>query len=249
MPAKIPDTATCLTCGYALRSLPINVCPECGRTFDPADPRTYKPGPKSPWWHAFAGPPPGYFRWPLVIYTVFLLFDSSSPGLPTQLFPLFIVSMALTVCGAPLYVLVLLLDYGLRIAVRTGYGRHFDELSQQPEKSPKKWAVAPLCLAVLLSIGVFDFPLRIRFALSRPALERAAEAYLDGTRTNTGGQWIGLFRVEKISVNKSIPGPPHVFFETGFTLIDEIGFLYAPNRKGNALTPDVLPDPWYIYET
>jgi rubrerythrin len=31
---------TCRDCGYALFGLPENRCPECGRAFDPADPRT-----------------------------------------------------------------------------------------------------------------------------------------------------------------------------------------------------------------
>ena len=31
----------CLECGYALKALTHNVCPECGRTFDPAKPETY----------------------------------------------------------------------------------------------------------------------------------------------------------------------------------------------------------------
>jgi len=39
--ATIPATARCLSCGYLLRGLPSPVCPECGRTFDPADTTTY----------------------------------------------------------------------------------------------------------------------------------------------------------------------------------------------------------------
>ncbi len=31
----------CLGCGYNLRGLPENRCPECGRTFDPDDPQSY----------------------------------------------------------------------------------------------------------------------------------------------------------------------------------------------------------------
>src|SRR5687767_6979345 len=31
----------CLRCFYDLRGLPENRCPECGRFFDPDDPRTY----------------------------------------------------------------------------------------------------------------------------------------------------------------------------------------------------------------
>jgi len=42
-------TATCRGCGYALRDLPEPRCPECGRTFDPRDPRTMRvPGWKPP---------------------------------------------------------------------------------------------------------------------------------------------------------------------------------------------------------
>jgi hypothetical protein len=33
----------CLGCGYDLRGLPENRCPECGRPFAPNDPRTYTP--------------------------------------------------------------------------------------------------------------------------------------------------------------------------------------------------------------
>lgn len=38
---ELPITACCLKCGYLLRGLPEAICPECGQSFDPADPRTY----------------------------------------------------------------------------------------------------------------------------------------------------------------------------------------------------------------
>lgn len=40
------NEATCLGCGYRLRGLPEPRCPECGRPFDPDDPRTMHVG----WW-------------------------------------------------------------------------------------------------------------------------------------------------------------------------------------------------------
>jgi len=43
----IPTDAQCLSCGYALRGLPAPVCPECGRGFDPADPSTFDPAPRT----------------------------------------------------------------------------------------------------------------------------------------------------------------------------------------------------------
>src|SRR5690606_34450333 len=35
----------CLTCGYRLDELNVPRCPECGRSFDPRDPRTYSTKP------------------------------------------------------------------------------------------------------------------------------------------------------------------------------------------------------------
>ena len=42
MPTRIPDSAVCLDCGYLLRGLPEEKCPECGRPFDADDPNTYE---------------------------------------------------------------------------------------------------------------------------------------------------------------------------------------------------------------
>ena len=33
----------CLTCHYNLRNLVEHRCPECGRAFDPSDPKTFNP--------------------------------------------------------------------------------------------------------------------------------------------------------------------------------------------------------------
>lgn len=44
------DEAFCLGCGYRLRALPEHRCPECGRVFDPTDPRTMSfVRPLRPW--------------------------------------------------------------------------------------------------------------------------------------------------------------------------------------------------------
>jgi hypothetical protein len=40
-PIELPADACCCGCGYALRDLPEPRCPECGRAFDPARPRSY----------------------------------------------------------------------------------------------------------------------------------------------------------------------------------------------------------------
>ncbi len=43
--ATILENARCLTCEYQLQGLPEPVCPECGRSFDPADPCTFDTRP------------------------------------------------------------------------------------------------------------------------------------------------------------------------------------------------------------
>ncbi len=37
-----PDLAYCRSCGYLLRGLEAPFCPECGTSFDPGDPTTYR---------------------------------------------------------------------------------------------------------------------------------------------------------------------------------------------------------------
>ncbi|MCG3126618.1 MAG: hypothetical protein CHACPFDD_01469 [Phycisphaerae bacterium] len=46
MLGDLPATACCRGCGYLLRGLPAPVCPECGRSFDPTDPRSFLPSPR-----------------------------------------------------------------------------------------------------------------------------------------------------------------------------------------------------------
>src|SRR5215207_7045524 len=41
--ARLP-IGLCLDCGYALHGLPEPRCPECGRAFDPLDPKTMNMG-------------------------------------------------------------------------------------------------------------------------------------------------------------------------------------------------------------
>jgi hypothetical protein len=50
----LPESASCLGCGYALRGLPEARCPECGRRFNPIAPSTMKPPPPPlpPEWRA-----------------------------------------------------------------------------------------------------------------------------------------------------------------------------------------------------
>jgi hypothetical protein len=41
VPSRYTDHVHCKTCNYPLTNLAERRCPECGRAFDPADPRTW----------------------------------------------------------------------------------------------------------------------------------------------------------------------------------------------------------------
>ena len=45
-PVNASPNMFCRSCGYALIGLPANRCPECGRDFDPADPKTFLARPR-----------------------------------------------------------------------------------------------------------------------------------------------------------------------------------------------------------
>ena len=45
MKGEHPTPMRCKACGYDLRSLPERRCPECGRRFDPGNPRTFLANP------------------------------------------------------------------------------------------------------------------------------------------------------------------------------------------------------------
>jgi hypothetical protein len=60
LPSTPPDNALCLGCGYALRALPENRCPECGRGFNPADPTSFDVGIRLPRWLRWLLRPAGW---------------------------------------------------------------------------------------------------------------------------------------------------------------------------------------------
>jgi len=47
--SPLPADARCVGCDYLLRGLSQNRCPECGREFDPGNPKTFVVGPRLGW--------------------------------------------------------------------------------------------------------------------------------------------------------------------------------------------------------
>lgn len=67
----VSATACCRKCYYALAGVAARRCPECGREFDPADPKSFLARPPSKW------------RWPRRIATVLLLVGAVYAFAPT----------------------------------------------------------------------------------------------------------------------------------------------------------------------
>src|SRR5687767_8402235 len=71
----------CWECGYSLRGLVSRRCPECGRPFDPLDPRTMNMGREVGWLAARFMRPPG---WPIhaltAVAVALSLWGTATPG-------------------------------------------------------------------------------------------------------------------------------------------------------------------------
>lgn len=107
-----------------------------------------------------------------------------------------------------------------------------------------RWAITPSAVLIVISVIVFDWPLKVRFHQSKEALQQAAYAVLDGTIPNMGPQTIGLYRVEKIEVLRIDGVPQAVKFITGWSF-DPLGFAYRPNDPWPN-SPDRLERCWYF---
>lgn len=187
-----PVEKHCLNCGYDLRGLPEPRCPECGRGFDPDDPRTYFIG-RRPWWYR-PEPLPSLLNLAcIMVTTLWLLTLTSNPHESES--------------GACLFLPVLILGFGIDYLLRllSWFSSGLGPVSAPGEprtrrRRPWRLAVPALCGA-LAGIGLFtDWDSQARLALSRPALERAAAAVRAGQSVETPG-FIGLYWV--ISVKEA----------------------------------------------
>lgn len=204
------DEVYCLGCGYCLRGLTTQVCPECGRGFDPLDARTFRHRRSAvPFWVHWAAPPPLWLIMPTVVLTPFLLETATRPlRAPSGLF-------ILLFCASwPFFVFVLPLDYVFRL-----YGVH---ALRKPSSSGRwRWSVTPLCLSLLLICYISDWPVRLRYHFSEAAFARTAQLCFAG-QCPSAPLWIGLYRVHDIGRDGTA-----VTFTTGTSLSDPVGFECA----------------------
>jgi hypothetical protein len=162
-----------------------------------------------------------------VCWLLFLLEPLSSTGLA---FPFFFVTFAITVLfGAVSLVLVLQRRQVTRLRILA-------------------WLIYPLAASSLLLLFLFSQssanPLfRLRFHLSRPALDDAGMTVLSHKSLVTPG-WVGLFPVRRIDAHES----EIRFISDGCGVIDECGLIYIPGTvpTGRSKTRvKHLDGPWY----
>ncbi len=241
-PPPIPDEARCLGCGYALRELTSSRCPECGRSFDPADAATMRlvraPSRVALWWMR----PPG---WPLIgSAAVALLLTAYALSPPGTFFGL------LMLLNFPWCLIV------VALLVRAGLATAFSILYRDsPLRRPTpwlRWVVVPAVIALAFVMARSGFPRRAAFALSRPALDRFAARILADTQPPPEDAWVGLYPVEQVErfpPASSARGMRFLVRGTGF--LDRFGFAFSPAAPPPDLggedgyTP--IGDGWYVW--
>jgi hypothetical protein len=157
-----------------LRDIDSRACPECGRGFDPGDPRTtsYHPGGGVRRGFALAG---------CVLAAgvgVAALAAVISSAMAVDPLVLFLGGLLLTPFVLILLVLCAIPPLPIRGRVRLG---------------------ALLAVAVLVSVVITNWPFWICFAVHRPAFQRLADGFRKGDpQVVKGSRWVGVLHVRRI---------------------------------------------------
>jgi hypothetical protein len=185
------DWAECLGCRYPLRGLSTATrCPECGREFDPSDPRTMRL-PRPPGWFVrrMSRPVDRVTALTPIVAFGLILWGARLPGW----------NNLSTCCGLIVW-LAILFGHGIEVFARglLVACRVLPRAVLALDRSfQRRAAVMLLGSALLLSCPL---PTYIGFALSRRAFDRAATELLAQPflERPQGGRWIGLYYVDTI---------------------------------------------------
>lgn len=233
---SIPENATCWTCGYLLRGLTEQRCPECGRVFDPANPKTVNLGQPQSWWARTALRPPS---WILVgLYVLGGTLGLVAGSVPGGNFPAIILFAYFVLGGGGVWLLHLIIAEGFRLAYKVK--------RRWRRKAIIGWLAYPLAVGIGMLALATEFPLYVRFALSFPSMNALLDQASKNPEALSSERWVGLFYVDDIQpmnggVRMHLPG-------AGF--LDIVGFEYSPSGP-----PDVshstytrLLGGWYYWE-
>ena len=184
----IPESARCWGCGYSLRGLGENRCPECGRGFEPRDRRSFRYDGSRRWWVDWLTSPPMLFMiWLQVFWALASMVALSVPGeVGERTIRLLLAGFAMGLVWL-IRALVALLVYA-----------RWHAIVQPAPGRLRRWAVFPIIVCVCWVMLYAAVPIRVRFLASLPWLNEAATATDMETLTWAKTKWVGLFPIDKV---------------------------------------------------
>jgi hypothetical protein len=213
MPGAAHETTLCLDCNYPLRGLIENRCPECGRAFDPADPRSFNNSSRAlTWFDRKLLAPTGWPTFSLIALVCSgLLFLALDPGIYYMGCYIFLSGL----CYAVIAFILMIRRASRDSVLPASMPRANDKLRR---RCGHLFALV-MCLLVL-----FRVPMCIGFLFAKPGLDRLVADLHNGKATMP----IPPTRVGPYVVSTNGYGGDDTFF---FHLIGrDGGFAYCPTK-------------------
>lgn len=218
----LPNDATCIDCRYSLQAVTQDVCPECGRSFLANDPTTYWIRGGAPPWRYWAKPPSLWSILPLIALAVWEFYATSLPGFMEQLWPAIIAFVTIFVVGLSGLVYIL-----RAVGFSQDRPRAAMDRSKLGRRRRWRWAVLPLFVVMMISIALFQWPLLLRFEMSRPAFDEMQQQLEAGASPPASDVWLGFYRVSI----ENVDGEP-VYLPRGTRFGTRFGFVRgSPTSK------------------
>ena len=205
----IPESACCWGCGYSLRGLGENRCPECGRGFEPGDAWSYRTPGSGPGWAIWlARSPRKWMIWVYLCWAAVMLVACSVPGNWEP---------AITLAGV--FAVVASGHWLLHVLIAVHVRYYFKLPTVEFGSELRRWTAWPLLVVVVVGLVLFRVPLYARFFVSLPWLEAAANR---AGAPHATERWIGLFHVNDVTVEET-----GTYFETSDGVYCESGFVFC----------------------
>ncbi len=206
----------CLDCDYPLQHLQTNRCPECGREFDPADPKSMNMGRKigtTAWW--WIGP---VSRKMYAAIGFGLLLTLWYARLPNNIFQPMTTACLIWAGIAMVWLAWPALSW---IVVRyNGWPRYMFRTRAV------HWVVMPALIMLMVWAVQFRLPLQVSFRASKPAMDDLAKLTRDDPAKVPKDKWVGVFHAKKIW---RVPGGMKFTVEETESAFYRTGFIYLPD--------------------
>ena len=248
---RISATAQCLSCGYTLAGLDTPRCPECGTEFDPTDPLTFRdPLNQGPRRRALLArrqlrnlrTPTRRWLVLMIGATLLLAHEASNFGLFQYLHRRRPSVGLIDLVAAVATIVLAIVAFKLLRSWQAGqWLRVLNFDPPRPSRSDRRRQHLLVALVLLaFSFVVYPWPLAIRFAYSRPALQALADETIALSHGISEPRRAGLFHVRETSLITA--GQVFMYLadpDVGFSLTfaysgypSRFGLLYEPDDRG-----------------